>query len=150
MRMIGLGGVRGLGGLGGLGGLVRRLRQDEIDLVLASGAHDGGFGRGLRRGGYRGRIVSFEPFGGPRCGVRRAAERDRAWRVLPYALGDRDTSWIRRLDGVWDEVVAPGERVLLQVDREPELSQVLAGAGRFGAELALVRTGVAGEAAVAR
>jgi len=134
---------------GGARALVRRLVQDEIDLVLDAGAHDGGFGRALRRAGYRGRIVSFEPFGGPRAGVRRAAARDLAWQVLPYALGDRDTRWTRRLDGMWEEVVAPGERVLLQVDRRPELPQVLAGAGPFEEDLALVRTGVAGEAAFA-
>jgi hypothetical protein len=123
--------------------LVRELDLHEIDLVLDSGTHDGGFGRGLRRAGYRGRIVSFEPFRGPRCGVRRAAARDTAWQVVPYALGDRDTGWTRRLDGMWEEVVAPGERVFLKVDHEPELDQVLAGAGPFGEELELVRGGVA-------
>ncbi|MGY0017523.1 hypothetical protein [Streptomyces sp. cg35] len=129
--------------------LVRQLAQWEIDLVLDSGGQDGGFGRALRRCGYRGRIVSFEPFGGPRAGVRRAAARDLDWRVLPYALGDRDGTWMRRLDGVWEDVVAPGERVLLQVDQEPELPQVLAGAGEFGGDLTLVRCGVAREAAFA-
>ncbi|MCQ4212019.1 MULTISPECIES: hypothetical protein [Streptomyces] len=123
--------------------LVRELTRHEIDLVLASGAHDGVFGRALRRSGYRGRIVSFEPFGGVRAGVRRAAARDAAWQVLPYALGDRDGAWTRRLDQVWEDVVAPGERVLLQVDHPPELPEVLAGAGEFGPDLALVRSGAA-------
>ncbi|MET9493424.1 hypothetical protein [Streptomyces sp. NPDC006552] len=136
-------------GLGRMRELARQLAHFEIDLVLDSGGQDGAFGRALRRRGYRGRIVSFEPFGGPRAGVRRAAARDRGWHVLPYALGDRDRAWVRRLDGVWEEVVAPGERVLLQVDSGPELPQVLAGAGEFGGDLALVRTGVAHEAVFA-
>ncbi|MEV5606834.1 hypothetical protein [Streptomyces sp. NPDC052225] len=121
--------------------LVRRLDQYEIDLVLDSGAHHGRFGRGLRRAGYRGRIVSFQPFGGPRAKVRRFAARDLEWSVLPYALGDRDGLWTRRLDGVWEDVVAPGERILLQVEHAPELPEVLAGAGEFGDDLALVRSG---------
>lgn len=136
-------------GIGRTGELVRQLAQYEIDLVLDSGAHHGRFGRGLRRAGYRGRIVSFQPFGGPRAKVRRAASRDLEWRVLPYALGDRDGAWTRRLDGVWEDVVAPGERVLLQVDWRTELPQVLDGAGEFGDDLTLVRTGVSGEAAFA-
>lgn len=131
--------------------LVRHLAHCEIDLVLDAGGQDGAFGRALRRRGYRGRIVSFEPFGGERAPVRKAAARDLDWRVLPYALGHRDGTWMRRLDGVWEEVVAPGERVLLQVEAGPELGQVLEGAGEFGADLALVRTGgVAGGGSAGR
>ncbi|MEV3853936.1 hypothetical protein AB0J38_06370 [Streptomyces sp. NPDC050095] len=123
--------------------LVRQLAQYEIDLVLDSGAHDGVFGRALRRAGYRGRMVSFEPFRGPQAGVRKAAARDREWQVLPYALGGRDGVWTRRLDGVWEDVVAPGERMLLHVGHAPELPEVLAGAGEFGPDLTLVRAGAA-------
>ncbi|MYW68773.1 hypothetical protein GTY65_32550 [Streptomyces sp. SID8379] len=129
--------------------LAHQLAEYEIDLVLESGARDGAFGRGLRRAGYRGRIVSFEPFGGARSGVRRIAARDTDWDVVPYALGDRDGTWMRRLDGMWEDVVAPGERVLLQVDEVAELPQVMDGAGVFGDDLTLVRTGAAREAAFA-
>ncbi|MEV1019908.1 hypothetical protein [Streptomyces sp. NPDC050264] len=135
--------------LGRMRELVRQLAHREIDLVLDAGGQDGAFGRALRRRGYRGRIVSFEPFGGARAPVRRVAARDVDWHVLPYALGDRDRAWVRRLDGVWEDVVAPGERVLLQVDSAPELPQVLAGAGEFGRDLALVRSGVSHGAVLA-
>ncbi|MFD8571398.1 hypothetical protein [Streptomyces sp. NPDC059639] len=130
--------------------LVRQLDRHEIDLVLESGRPDGAFGRALRRAGYRGRIVSFEPFGGDRAGVRRAAARDTAWQVLPYALGDRDNAWIRRLDGMWEDVVAPGERVLLHVGHRPELPEAVAGAGEFGDDLALVRADSGDDLTLAR
>ncbi|NEB75730.1 hypothetical protein G3I40_10890 [Streptomyces sp. SID14478] len=136
-------------GIGRTGELLRQLTAYEIDLVLDSGAHHGCFGRGLRRAGYRGRIVSFQPFGGARAKVRRTAARDADWLVVPYALGDRDRAWMRRLDGVWEDVVAPGERVLLQVDWKTELAQVLDGAGEFSDDLTLVRSGVRGQAAFA-
>ena len=37
------------------------LRQRAIDLVIDVGANAGQFGAGLRRIGYQGRILSFEP-----------------------------------------------------------------------------------------
>src|SRR5436305_14828945 len=41
--------------------LDRLFADHRIDLVLDVGARQGEFGRFLRRNGYRGRIVSFEP-----------------------------------------------------------------------------------------
>jgi FkbM family methyltransferase len=59
------------------------LREEAIDLVLDVGAGDGSWAQSLRKGGYAGRIVSFEPLG--ETTVDRDARWD--WRVL--ALGDR-------------------------------------------------------------
>ncbi|MFF1480918.1 FkbM family methyltransferase [Streptomyces sp. NPDC058301] len=69
--------------------LVRLLRRYEIDLVLDVGAHSGAYGTMLRRCGYEGRIVSFEPLREPRAELRLRAAEDPFWSVLPYALGDR-------------------------------------------------------------
>ncbi|NBM19718.1 FkbM family methyltransferase [Streptomyces sp. GC420] len=68
---------------------VRLLPPHEIDLVLDVGAHTGAYGAMLRRHGYRGRIVSFEPLAQARVGLRGRAEGDDLWTVLPFALGER-------------------------------------------------------------
>ncbi|MEU1073208.1 MULTISPECIES: FkbM family methyltransferase [unclassified Streptomyces] len=69
--------------------LVRLLRRYEIDLVLDVGAYSGAYGSMLRRCGYEGRIVSFEPLREPRAELRLRAAEDPFWSVLPYALADR-------------------------------------------------------------
>jgi FkbM family methyltransferase len=73
--------------------LARRMRLIErlgIDLVLDVGANTGQYARGLRRAGYQGRIVSFEPLAGAFSRLARSAERDRRWSVVNQALGARD------------------------------------------------------------
>lgn len=68
--------------------LVRLLLRAGIDLVLDVGANGGQYGAMLRRFGYRGRIMSFEPLRGALETLHRRAARDPLWRVFPYALGD--------------------------------------------------------------
>ncbi len=63
------------------------LRATEVDLVLDVGGNVGQFGRALRRRGYRGRIVSFEPVAASLTGLRDAAASDPLWDVHGYALG---------------------------------------------------------------
>ncbi|OAR23614.1 hypothetical protein A8W25_13830 [Streptomyces sp. ERV7] len=146
--------------------LVRLLRRYEIDLVLDVGAHSGAYGTMLRRCGYEGRIVSFEPLREPRAELRLRAAEDPFWSVLPYALGDRagpltlniagdaglSSSALamlprhrsaaphaaytgtrsveaQRLDGLWEGVTAPGERVFLRLAVQGYEHEVLRGAG---------------------
>ncbi|MFG3285458.1 FkbM family methyltransferase [Streptomyces sp. NPDC048111] len=47
----------------------------------------------------------------------------------------------RRLDEVWEQVTAPGERVFVQLDVQGYEAQVLGGAGRFADEICGVRIG---------
>jgi FkbM family methyltransferase len=88
--------VRILARSGGVESLATHLallfRALEIDCVLDIGANRGQYARLLRRIGYRGRIVSFEPV--PECfeELRRRAAGDGKWTVVPTALGDEEGS----------------------------------------------------------
>jgi FkbM family methyltransferase len=66
------------------------LDRDKVDCVLDVGANAGEYAMALRRAGYRGRIVSFEPQPS-RCELlARLSRNDHAWTVCPYALGTSD------------------------------------------------------------
>jgi FkbM family methyltransferase len=67
------------------------LRELDINCVLDVGANKGQYGRRLRRAGYRGRIVSFEPVREFVRTLRDVASKDPAWHVFELALGDADT-----------------------------------------------------------
>jgi FkbM family methyltransferase len=71
---------------------VRLLANERIDLVLDVGANAGQYAQRLRRAGYRGRIVSFEPLGQAFEELERNAGDDVAWHVRRIALGDEDGS----------------------------------------------------------
>jgi FkbM family methyltransferase len=66
------------------------LRQLGINCVLDVGANVGQYAQRLRRGGYAGRIVSFEPVPGIADELRDAAKDDPDWLVIECALGDAD------------------------------------------------------------
>jgi FkbM family methyltransferase len=68
------------------------LEHHRIDTVIDVGANDGGYGRLLRRGGYKGRIISFEPLEAEHRALSAAAEDDALWSVAPrMALGRENT-----------------------------------------------------------
>jgi FkbM family methyltransferase len=67
------------------------LRELGVDCVLDVGANVGQFGRRLRKAGYEGRIVSFEPLPHLAERLHEHADRDPDWHVMRYALGDEDT-----------------------------------------------------------
>lgn len=66
------------------------LREYGVDLVLDVGGNVGEWGALLRRSGYRGRIVSFEPISEAFEALERRAAGDPAWDVHRMALGERD------------------------------------------------------------
>jgi FkbM family methyltransferase len=68
------------------------LRDLKINCVLDVGANRGQFASRLRAGGYRGRIVSFEPVGHVFADLERAAAGDPEWVVHRLALGEEDAS----------------------------------------------------------
>jgi FkbM family methyltransferase len=63
-----------------------------IDCVVDVGANSGQYGHFLRRIGYRGRIVSFEPLSSAFASLRAAAAGDGAWEVRNAALGEAEGS----------------------------------------------------------
>lgn len=70
--------------------LPKFIRKRSVSLVLDVGANEGQFGSYLRKFGYSGRIVSFEPAASVRPALERLAALDDRWEVEPYALGDRE------------------------------------------------------------
>jgi FkbM family methyltransferase len=61
-----------------------------VDCVLDVGAHEGEYGRLLRRCGYAGHIVSFEPVAANVHALNEHARLDEKWTVMQYALGDAE------------------------------------------------------------
>ena len=71
--------------------LVTILRHFDVTVVLDIGAHKGEYGGYLRRAGWTGRIVSFEPQSAVRPALEDRAAADGAWQVAPaMALGRDD------------------------------------------------------------
>jgi FkbM family methyltransferase len=63
-----------------------------IDLVLDVGANTGQYASAIRRDGYRGRILSFEPLAAAFSALQQNARTDSAWQCVQVALGSSDTS----------------------------------------------------------
>lgn len=76
------------------------LEQYRANVVLDVGSNRGQYAHRLRRSGYRGWIVSFEPVPSVFAKLQAASQRDKRWRVAPVALGEHD--------GEADIHVAPG------------------------------------------
>lgn len=71
--------------------MLRLLAHHGIDTVLDVGANDGGYGRFLRKSGYRCNILSFEPLAGVHRALTAAAASDPRWHVASrMALGAED------------------------------------------------------------
>jgi FkbM family methyltransferase len=70
------------------------LDQHRVDLIIDVGANTGQFGQHLRRIGYRGRIVSFEPLPAAWEALRRHAHGDRLWEVAPRTAVGRTSGEI--------------------------------------------------------
>lgn len=71
--------------------LAKILSDRRVSVVLDVGANAGQFAKGLRLGGYKGRIVSFEPLSNAHARLARTAKNDPDWIVAPrVAIGDRD------------------------------------------------------------
>jgi len=64
------------------------LKHHRIDCVIDVGANDGGFAMAIRRRGYTGRIISFEPILDTYTTLERRSARDENWTACRYALGN--------------------------------------------------------------
>lgn len=65
------------------------LRHHGIDVVLDVGAYSGQYARSLRRNGYAGRIVSFEPMTAAFRRLQAHTRADPAWEAVHLGLGER-------------------------------------------------------------
>lgn len=71
--------------------IFRQLEVHKIDTVVDVGANDGGYGRGLRQGGYKGQILSFEPLPDAHQKLLHTADKDPTWFVADrQAIGNTD------------------------------------------------------------
>lgn len=66
----------------------RLLSHNNVSCIVDVGANDGGFATAIRRRGYAGRIISFEPLNRPFELLKRKTMADESWHALQYALGD--------------------------------------------------------------
>ena len=67
--------------------LARFLTSRNINLVLDVGANVGQFGLKIRKAGYRGEIISFEPIPDAANQLRQVASRHMPWTVEQVGLG---------------------------------------------------------------
>ena len=74
-----------------LGHLRSLLRLHCIDLVIDVGANRGQFALDVRRAGYTGEIISFEPLRAHQAQLTHLAEMDGRWKIVPCGLGSSNT-----------------------------------------------------------
>lgn len=67
------------------------LEKYQIDIVLDVGANRGQFGSELRRMGYKGKIISFEPISSAFEVLQETARNDLHWDIHKLALGSKNT-----------------------------------------------------------
>ena len=63
------------------------LTQHAVDLVVHVGANVGQYGTALREGGWRGRILSFEPLGAAFLELQKVAAGSPPWTAVRSAVG---------------------------------------------------------------
>jgi FkbM family methyltransferase len=66
------------------------IRSRNVDLVVDVGANVGQYGKNLRKEGYAGWIVSFEPTTAAYKTLAAHASRDERWKILNMALGETE------------------------------------------------------------
>jgi FkbM family methyltransferase len=99
------------------------ITDEEITLVLDVGANRGQWATEIRAGGYRGRIVSFEPGREAFQQLERAAADDPEWETRQVAIGDHAGNATLHLTGnsVSSSLLALSER---QVATDPRSAVV--------------------------
>lgn len=70
--------------------IMSQLKSHTVNIVLDVGANSGQYACELRRAGFRGRIVSFEPLSEPYTALKAKASTDSLWDCHRCAVGDLD------------------------------------------------------------
>jgi FkbM family methyltransferase len=68
--------------------IVKRIRELEVSTVIDIGANVGQFGIDLRRSGFKGKIVSYEPVKEIFSDLRITSSKYQPWEVVQIALGE--------------------------------------------------------------
>jgi FkbM family methyltransferase len=68
------------------------LDLNGVDCVIDVGANVGQYGSALRKHGFKGYIVSFEPVASCLHILKDVASKDEKWIIYPFALGEKDES----------------------------------------------------------
>ncbi|OBJ25104.1 FkbM family methyltransferase [Mycobacterium colombiense] len=69
---------------------VKQLESLDVNVVFDIGSNTGQYAAGLRKAGYKGRMISFEPLSKQFATLERKASRDPLWDCRRHALGDVD------------------------------------------------------------
>ncbi|MGV0043464.1 FkbM family methyltransferase [Mycobacterium colombiense] len=69
---------------------VKQLESLNVNVVFDIGSNTGQYAASLRKAGYQGRMVSFEPLSQPFATLERRASKDPLWECRRHALGDID------------------------------------------------------------
>src|SRR5688572_19841693 len=69
---------------------IQIIQENSITLVLDVGANRGTYGLEIRRSGYTGRLVSFEPISSVFSQLKACSSSDAAWECRQTALGSED------------------------------------------------------------
>lgn len=69
--------------------LMKLISEYDIEFVIDIGANVGQFALDLRRAGYLGEILSFEPVSNTFVTLRRNSAREKRWQVFDLAIGSR-------------------------------------------------------------
>lgn len=80
--------------------LVKMLFHNKVDLILDIGANTGQYANLLRRSGYQGRIVSFEPLQDAWNELQKISQNDAKWEIFPRcAIGSSKSLEIINVSG---------------------------------------------------
>jgi FkbM family methyltransferase len=69
---------------------VTQLDSEQVDVVFDIGANSGQYAAGLRKSGFTGRLISFEPLSEPFSRLTENSSKDPLWDCQRCALGDTD------------------------------------------------------------
>jgi FkbM family methyltransferase len=111
--------------------LLRLFDHYGVRQVFDVGANVGQFGMFMRKNGYRGKLVSFEPLSTALPLLRRRAEAGTDWSVVPIGLGD--------FDGEATINVAGNSESSSLLGMLPRHTEIMPIAGYIGSETVTIR-----------